>query len=170
MTAKSLVLGSVAIMILSVTSGCYTVFQKNILDGKPPSEITAETEGQFNGSITWSSCTCERWDYYFLHPWWEESIFVDMLWPDQDPDDVEIGNEIVDDDGPVVIFVEPPFVEHIIRIPMPPNPSPNAEDTNLRYKQSDDNTGDGSSSTAETTRSEDTKPEKPSRRGRSGGR
>lgn len=170
MTAKSLVLGSVAIMILSVTSGCYTVFQKKTIDGKPPPEITTETEGQFNGSAMLGTRTYERWDYYFLHPWWEESIFVDVFWPDQDPDDAEIGIEIVEDGGPVVVFVEPPFYELIIRVPGTPNSSPGAEDSDTRYKQSDSNTGDGNSSTAETTRSKDTRPEKPSRRGHSGGR
>jgi hypothetical protein len=156
-------------MILSVTSGCYTVFQKKTLDGNPPPEITAETEGQFSGSSMLSTCTCERWDYYFLHPWWEESIFVDMLWPDQDPDDAEIGEETIEGDGTVVIFLEPPLFEQIIRVPVTPNPSPGAEDTDTRYKQSDNDTDDGDSSTEESTRSKDTKPEKPSRRGRSGG-
>jgi hypothetical protein len=169
-TAKSLVLGFVAIMILSVTSGCYTVFQKATIDGKPPAVVTAETEGQFSGSVMLGICNCERWEYYFLRPWWEESIFVDMLRPDQDPNDAEIGEETTEGDGPVVIFVEPPFVEHVIRVPGTPNSSPNAEDTNVKYKQSDNDTGDGSSSTAETTRSKDTEPEKPARRGGTGGK
>ncbi len=170
MTAKSFVLGSVALMILSVTSGCYTVFQKKTIDGKPPPEITAETEGQFSGSAMLGTCTYERWDYYLLHPWWEESIFVDMLWQDQDPNDAEIGNEIVEDGGTVVIFVEPPFVEHIIRVPGTPNSSPSAEGTDIRHKPSDNDVEGESTSVAETSRSNETRPEKPSRRGRSGGR
>gem|GEM_PF-2700312 len=170
MTAKSLVLGSVAILVLSVTSGCYTVFQKTTLDGNPPPGITAQTEGQFSGSVMPGTGSGERWDYYFLHPWWEESIFVDMIWPDQYPNDSESDEEMIEGDGPVIIFVEPPFVEHVITLPGIPNSSPSAGDTDTRYKPSDNDVKGESASVAETARSKETKPEKPSRRGRPGGR
>jgi len=167
-TAKSLILGSVAIMILSVTSGCYTVFQKKTLDGKPHPEITAEAEDRFSGDVAFRNYTHERWSHYLVCPWWEESIFLSKSPPDEDPDELEVEERIVGDEEPVLIIVDPPVLEHIIRVPSMPASSPDAEDADARYKSTDED--NESAPQAEPSGNDEPKPGKPSRRDRTGGR
>jgi hypothetical protein len=116
-TARSFILGSVAILILLTSSGCYTVFQKGAFDGKPEAAVSSEAGSEFSGDMAFMTCGNDRWSYYLFCPWWEESIFLSELFASED---AEVEEEAVEGEEPVIIVIEPPPIEHIIVIPTIP--------------------------------------------------
>ena len=171
MNAKWFSLCSVALIALLTTSGCYTVFQKKTVDGKPPAVITDEVIGEYSGDMTFHSYTHERWTHYLLCPWWEESIFSrSRRSEDEDVAEPVADEELVDESTLPVTppDPEPPAFMRAISTSSAPASAPNSETREIRRKPTDD----GKTSEPQTTEQPESnsKSDKPQRRTGPGGR
>jgi len=87
LTSKSLVLGSVLILFLVSLNGCYTVFRRGSLDGKPPAAISERELGTSSADVAFDSYENGRWRYYLSCPWWYQSVwFESSQYDDNDYD------------------------------------------------------------------------------------
>lgn len=77
MTSKSLVLGSVLFLFLVSLNGCYTVFRRGSLDGKPPAAISERELGTSSADVAYDNYHNGRWRYYLSCPWWYQSIWFE---------------------------------------------------------------------------------------------
>lgn len=164
MTARLLVICSVAFLALTTLNGCYTVFRTGDLAGRhdTPEETVAHgpSGADYSGDVAFSGYEHDRWSYYLRTPWWEQSLLLRWV-SHQD-------GESRQDTPPPIFLPAPrgsggplpidgmPGVEIPSR-PVNPQGSSSKEDgDDVRYK--DDSSGDSNSPTDTNTSKTDRKP------------
>lgn len=158
--ARSLVLCSVLIFFLITLNGCYTVFRRGTLDGKPPAGITEREEGSSSVDVAFESYEQERWRYYLSCPWWYQSIWFESAMYGHD--EAEYDSDMTPDYVPPAVAPVGDGFEIPGYIPVRQSQPNSAPETRMKDSNSVD--------TTDTATKKEEPAKKPERRGGGGGR